>query len=121
MIRNGDIAVIKTSDDHPYYLLKLSKDPYKTSEIVVDDYKHQIPPLTKVVEGSYFELHKTSTDGDVYYLDTKRALVSSFCVVGSCPPLEILFVKKRGKEQEMFKIKNDLHQVLCELVNFSDI
>ena len=30
LILKGGIAVIKTGDDHPYYLLKLMKDPCET-------------------------------------------------------------------------------------------
>ena len=30
LILKGDIVVMKTGDDHSYYLLKLAKDPYET-------------------------------------------------------------------------------------------
>ena len=69
LIRNGDIAVIKTGDDHPYYLLKLLRDPFETETTVSDDYIHEFPPLHRVVEGNYFEIHKTSNEGDIYYID----------------------------------------------------
>ena len=120
-LREGDIAVIKTSNDYPYYLLKLSRDPFQTNVVQTDDFNHQFPSLTKVIEGNYFEIHKSNTDCDIYYLDTKIALISSFCVVGSCPPPEIIVQKRKGREQQMYKINSNLHQALCELVNFSDL
>ena len=36
LILKGDIAIIKTGDDHPYYLLKLMKDPDETQETITD-------------------------------------------------------------------------------------
>ena len=60
--------MIKPSDDHPYYLFKLSRDPFQTDKVLTDDYNHQFPPLTKVIEGNYFEIHKSNTDCDIYYL-----------------------------------------------------
>ena len=34
VIAKGDIAVIKTSDEYPYYLLQLTKDPFETEDLV---------------------------------------------------------------------------------------
>ena len=102
--------MIKTSDDPSYHIFKLSRDPFQTDKVLTDDYNHQFPPLTKVIEGNYFEIHKSNTGCDIYYLDTKRALISSFCVVGSCPPPEVLLQKRKGKEQ-MYKINSNLHHV----------
>ena len=63
----GDIAVIVTGDDHPYYLLKLLKDPYETEGTLSDDYNHEFPPLHRVIEDNYFEFHKTNNEVDIYY------------------------------------------------------
>ena len=118
----GDIALIKTGDDHPYYLLKLSNDPYETEGVVSDDYNHDFPPLHRVVEGHYLEMHKTNNDGDIYFLDEDRtAIVSAYCVVGNCPPPETMLQKRCGRQQDMFLITHNLHQALCETVNYSDI
>ena len=114
--------MIKTGDDHSYYLLKLTKDPYETDEEVIDDYNHTFPPNHKVVEGNYFEVHKEIKDGELQYIDFKsKAIISAFCVVGNCPPLPTEMGKRRGKTQEMYLINNDLHQALCEVVDQSDI
>ena len=118
----GDIAVIKTSDDHPYYLLMLTEDPYVTDCVVSDDYGHDIPPMHRVVEGHYLEVHKATNDGDIYFLDdSKTAIISSFSVVGNCPLPETVKMKRRRKEQDMYLINLDLHQGLCELVNCFDM
>ena len=122
VIISGDIALIKTGDHHPYYLLKLIKDPYVTEDIVSDDYGHLVPPLHRVVEGHYLEIHKNNNDGDVYYLDeSKKAIVSSFAVVGNCPPPEVVSHKRRGKQEDMYFVDHNLHQGLCELVNCFDM
>ena len=79
LILKGDIAVIKTGDDHPYYLLKLTKDPYETQETITDSYNHKFPPYHTVIEGNYLELHKEQKDSDLYYVDyRKTALISAF-------------------------------------------
>ena len=59
LIQKGDIAVIKTCDDHPYYVLKSTKELYQTEELMSDDYGHDFPPLHHIIEGHYLELHKT--------------------------------------------------------------
>ena len=110
------------SDNHPYYLLKLLRDPFRTETTVSDDYNHEFPPLHWVVEGNYFEIHKTSNEGDIYYIDSKKkAIISPFCVVGNCPSPMVVMQNWRGKEQEMSIIDNDLHRVVCEIVNSSDV
>ena len=117
-IQEGDIAVIKTGDVHAYYLLQLTSPPYETESEVTDDYKHTFQPFHHVVEGNYLEIHKEVGDGTLYYVDTKRkALISAFCVVGNCPTLPTLTVKRRGKNVDMFLVSHDVHQVLSELVS----
>ncbi len=37
METEGDLAAIKTGDDHAYYLLKLTSFPYETEAEVIDD------------------------------------------------------------------------------------
>ena len=91
LIQDGDIALIKTGDSHPYYLLKLKKAPYVTESEVADDYGNNFPPLHHIIEGNYLERHTSNNLGDVYYLDTtKTAFISGFCVVGNCSPLQMV-------------------------------
>ena len=98
-IIKGDIAVIKTGDDHPYYLLKLTSSPYETVSEITDDYRHTFPPYHRVVEGNYLEVFKECSDGSLYYVDVKqKAIVSGFCVVGNCPTLPTVTKKKYGKK-----------------------
>ena len=121
LIQDGDIALVKTGDGHPYYLLKLTKAPYETESEVVDDYGNPFPPLHRVIEGNYLERHTSNNDGDVYYLDSARtAFISGFCVVGNCPPLPMLKCNRKGKLQDMYLVDHSLHQALCETVNFVD-
>ena len=113
--------MIKTSDDYPYYLLQLTKDPFETEDLVSDDYGHFFPPHHRVVEGHYLEIHKNIDDG-VYYLDvSKTALISGFSVVGTCPEPTIVQQRRKGKVTDMFLIEPHLHQGLCELVNSFDM
>lgn len=49
-IQEGDIAVIKTGDDHAYYLLKLTSSVFHTEDEVTDDYWHIFSPAHRVVE-----------------------------------------------------------------------
>ena len=87
LIEKGDIAVIKTGDDYPYYLLKLTDPPFVTTDNVVDDYNHEFPANHRVVKGNYLEVQKEMNDGStLYYVDkTRQAMVSEFSVVGNCP------------------------------------
>ena len=121
LILKGDIAVIKTGDDHPYYLLKLTKDPYETQETITDSYNHKFPPYHRVLEGNYLELHKEQKDSDLCYVDyRKTAMISAFAVIGNCPMPEIINEKKNGKLVAMYVISSDIHQALCELVCADD-
>ena len=117
-IDTGDIAVIKTGDDHAYYLLKLTLSPFITTSSMKDDYNNKFPPSQRVVMGNYLEIHKETSNGTLYYVDMKReAMISAFCVVGNCPTPTSVTLRKHGKEVEMLLIDHDMHQVLCELVN----
>ena len=121
LILKGDIAVIKTGDDHPYYLLKLTKDPYETQETITDSYNHYFPLYHRVIEGNYLELHKEQKYSDLYYVDYhKAAIISAFAVIGNRLMPEILNEKKNGKLVAMYVISSDINQALCELVRADD-
>ena len=45
--------------------MKLSKDPFRTTKSVKDDYGHYIPANTKVIEGNYLEIFKETKQGDI--------------------------------------------------------
>ena len=98
-IVKGDIAVIQTGDDHPYYLLKLTSSPYEMVSEITDDYRHTFPPYHCVVEGNYLEVFKERSNGSLYYVDVKqKAIVSAFYVVGNCPTLPTVTEKKCEKK-----------------------
>ena len=69
MITTGDIIVIKICDNHPYYLLNLTKYPYETDETVCNCYNHKFLPYHQVLEDNYLDLGKEQEDNDVYYID----------------------------------------------------
>ena len=116
-IEQGDLAVIKTGDDYPYYLLQVTSPPYETVSEVKDDFNHTIPPYHRVIEGNYLEVHKETVNGTLYYIETsKKAIISTFCIVGNCPLPQLVPTKKSKKMIDMFLISDDLHQTLCELV-----
>ena len=115
-IIKGDIAVIKTGDDHPYYLLQLTSSPYDRVSEITDDYRHAFLPYHHVVEGNYLEVFKERSDGSLYYVDVKhKAIVSAFFVIGNSPTLPTVTEKKRGKNLAMFLVDYDMHQVLSVL------
>ena len=114
-IQQGDVAVIKTGDDHPYYLLKVTS-LFETESEVTDDYRHTFPPAHRVVEDHYLEIHRETNNGTVYYVDhIRKALISAFCIVGNCPELPTTLQNKCGKNVDMFIVDHDIHQVLSEL------
>ena len=110
-----DVAIVGIGDGFSYYLVKLSKDPFTTTESVKDDYGHYIPANTKVIEGNYLEIFKETKEGDLYYLDTsKLALISWFSVVGICPEFVEVEQMRRKKIETMFLVTHDMHQLLLE-------
>ena len=81
--------------------------------------KHTLPPLHCIVEVNCLEQHKETVGGNLYYIDDKcKALISPFGVIGNCPTLPTITEKKQSKEVEIFLIDHDIHQSLCELLNF---
>jgi len=71
-----------------------------------------------VVKGHHYtEVFKETKDGDIYHLDvTKTAIISCFSVVGICPELEIIELKRQGKMMSMSLVNNEIHDALCNLV-----
>lgn len=117
-IVSGDIVLIKTGDNHPCYLLQLTKNPYVTEDVVSGDYGYVVPPSHRVAEGHYLEIHRSNNDKDNYYLnESKTTIVFAFSFVGNCPRPETATQTRHGKQQEMFFVNHSLHQDLCELVN----
>lgn len=115
IVKCSDVAVIRTGDKFPYYLVKLTKDPFCTNECIKDDYGHFIPANTKVIEGHYYEVFKEVKEGDLYYLDTsKSAIVSCYSVVGICPEFVEVEQMRKKKIETMFLVTHEMHQLLHE-------
>ena len=80
---------------------------------------HQITECD--IKRNYLELHTDDEDGFIYYVEKKKeAIVSSLCAIGICPPLTTKLVGRKGKDENMYFVDNELHQSLCELEN-SDV
>ena len=117
MLQEGDIAVVRSGDDHPYYLLKLDSPPFTTTAPVTDDYHQSLPRCHRVIRGHYLEIFKEFKDRDIYYVDTKKkAYVSSLCVLGISPELQTITQTRRKKKETMFVVDEELHQEFSELV-----
>ena len=115
IVKCHDVTVVCTGDGFPYYLVKLSKDPFTTTECVKDDYVHYILTYTKIIEGNYYEIFKETKDGDLYYLDTsKLAIISCFSVVGICPEFIEVEQMRCKKIETMFLVTYDMHQLLLK-------
>ena len=118
IVKCHDVVAVCTGDGFPYYLVKLSKDHFTTTESVLKlklNYGHNIPANTKVIEGNYFEIFKETKEGDLYYLDTsKLAIISCFSVVGICPEFVEVEQMRRKKIETMFLVTHDMHQLLLE-------
>ena len=113
LLHADDIAVIRSGDEHhPFYLLKLNDNPFETVENITDDYHHSFPMGHRIIKGNYLELFKEGRDGDTKH----EAIVSSLCILGICPELEVVFEKRRGKQETMYFVDFDLRQAFCELV-----
>lgn len=57
-IQEGDVAVIKTSDDTIYYLLKLSSSVFHNEARVTDNYRYTFPLAQHFAEGHYLEIQR---------------------------------------------------------------
>ena len=112
-VKCHDVAIVCTGDGFPYYLVKLRKDPFTTTECVKDDYGHYILANTKTIEGNYYKIFKGTKEGDLYYLDTsKLAIISCFSVVHICPEFAEAEQMRSKKIETMFLVTHDMHQLL---------
>ena len=95
--------------------MKLSNYHFTTTESVKEDYGHNIPANTKVIERNYLEIFKETKEGDLYYLDTsKLALISWFSVVGVYSEFVDVEQMRHKKLETMFLVTHDMHQLLLE-------
>ena len=91
-IVKGDIAIICAGDDHKYYPAKLKTNIHETEES-----DHEMPAHQKVITCSYLEVHKDTKEGTIYYIEQKKkAVISTYCIAGVCPTLEIRQEKHCG-------------------------
>ena len=70
-----------------------------------DSYNHTFPANHKVVKGHYLEIFKETKDGDVYCLDDNKTTLILCFVVGICPDLNVVQIKRQGKIVSMNLMK----------------
>ena len=87
-------------------------------QIEKNRYNHTFPANHKVINGHYLEIFKKAKDGDVYYLDdNKTVLISCFSVIGICPDLDVVQIKRKGKMVSINLANNEIHENLRNLVS----
>ena len=63
IVKCHDVAVVCTRDGFPYHLVKLSKDPFTTTESAKDDYGHYIPLIQALQKGITTKFSKKQRKG----------------------------------------------------------
>ena len=71
------------------------------------DYHHQFPPVNQVVAGQLPQIELMNNKGDVYYLNnnSKKNIVSAFCVVIIAHYLKIVIKKRWDKDPNNLILK----------------
>ena len=96
MISSCDIALVKTGNDYPCYLVELICYTFTTESETKDHYNHTYPPEHKIVIGNYLEIHI------IFYLENKRkAIISCFSNAGVSPESEFIQGKRCGKTEDV--------------------
>ena len=55
-----------------------------------NDYNHEVPARQSVITCTYLEVHKDVKEGTIYCIEQKKkAIMSTYCIAGVCPVLEI--------------------------------
>ena len=115
IVKCHDVAVVCTGDGFPYYLVKVSRDPFITTECVKDDYGHYILTNKEVIEGNYYKIFKETKEGDLDYLDTsKLVIILCFSVVGICSEFVKVEQVRHKNIETMFLVTHDMYQLLLE-------
>ena len=109
------IAIIHMGHDPNYYLAKLITNIHETEESKKDDYNHDMPAHQKVITCTYLEVHEDIKEGTIYYIEQKmKAVISTYCIAGICPQLEIPHEKCCGSMQDMYLV---IHEAMMSLLS----
>ena len=106
----GDIVVLRSAEEfHPYYLLKLTKDPCEVNEPIKDDYGYAFVTGESVSIGHYSERNSSKTHS--YFVDKRKvAVVNALCVIAIAPELE----KIPSMKKEQYLVSETVHEVLMQ-------
>ena len=117
-IVKGDLTIIRAGGDYKYYLAKLITNIYETEESQKNDYNHELPAHQKVIACSYLKVHKDIKEGILYYIEQKRkAVISTYCITGVCPTLEICQEKHCGSMEDMSLVTHDTNEAILSLLS----
>ena len=116
MVSVGSVIVVRANDDYSsYYLIKVINPPCILEENSKDSYGHTFASNTEVISGHYFEIHG-HWDDCKYFLDTENVCyVSTFCIAGICPELEVVPGKRRGKSIDAYCVSPDINEALMDI------
>ena len=116
MVSVGSVIVVRANDDYSsYYLIKVINPPCILEENSKDNYGHTFASNTEVISGHYFEIHG-HWDDCKYFLDTENVCyISTFCIAGICPELEVVPGKRRGKSIDVYCASPDINEALMEI------
>ena len=73
--------------------------------------------LSQVITCSYLQVHKDVKEGTIYYIkQKKKAIISTYCLAGIRPTLEICHEKGYGSMQDMYLVTHDTNEVILALL-----
>ena len=93
----------------------------ETEESEKDDYNHEMPVHQKVITCSCLEVHKDIKEGTICYTEQKqKAVISTYCIAGVCPTLEICQEKCCGSMEDMYLVIYDTNKAVLLLSLLSE-
>ena len=118
MIQPNDIVVIRSGDDfNPYYLLCATTSVMELIEPEKDQYGYTYSIGQNIIKGHYLEEHKQKIGFTEYFKDeTKKAIISSFCIAGIAPVMKQIVGCRRKKTVVIYEVTQDIHEILIGLV-----
>ena len=62
-------------------------------------------------------MHKDIKEGILYYIEQKKkAVISTYCITGVCPTLEICHEKHCGSMEDMYLVTHDTNEAILSLL-----
>ena len=116
MVRAGAIVVVRADDEYSsYYLIKVVTPSFTLAEDCKDDYGHIFFQNTEVISGHYFEIYGNRDDLKYFLDSTNTCFLSTFCIVGICPELDIVPGKRKSKVIDVYCVSAGKNETLMKL------